>query len=189
MTTWWHEGGSSSLEVVDANRFDQPEELVNHATPFTTVTIAFWFLLMWVGFALAVGVSFDENSFTGWGNVASRATTMLGVAWVFFVLFISWLFNWVMGPPSIRIGPDSFEGTPPRLSRRSTDGRSIVIRFDELKSVGWNLLGPSAVGSPGKPGGPIMLLTVRNAKVLRAHWAAWKGRREAPPTTGISRNS
>jgi hypothetical protein len=161
--------------------------VTNRALPFTVATFGFWVLLVWFALAGALLLRLREDPFLGWANVASRTLTVVGLLWIFCVIFLSWVFSLVMAPRVLRIGVNYVEGSPPRLYGSPPSPRRILIRFSDMGSVGWNLLGPSAVGGPNSPRGSTMLLSYRNLKLIRHKWADWKRRQERGPFTDLPR--
>jgi hypothetical protein len=160
---------------------EQREVVANQALPFTIVMWGFWITLLWFALAWGLQIRFGQDPFLGWANVASRTLTMVGLVWVFCVFFFSWLLNWVMAPRQVIIGPDYVEGSPPRLLGTPPKPRDIVIRFNVLGSVRWNLLGPAALGGPNAPPGAAMLLSYKNAKLIRGKWTEWKRQQNRAP--------
>lgn len=151
------------------------ETLPNRAFPFTALMLGFWFLVLWFVTAGVLELSLGENPFLGWANTASRTATLVGLTWALLVVpFLSWVIIQVNAPPEIRVGTDYVQGVPPFTRGRMAIRRQVVVRFETLERVGWNLLGPAVQGSSSVSPGANMLLSLKNARLIRQRWIEWK---------------
>jgi hypothetical protein len=153
--------------------------LTNRAWPFTVVVLGLWFALLCFGLPWALEIHFGQSPFLLWANFPSRVLLLVGLAWTVCAPFLSWIFNYVCAPPRIIRGEDGVERTPPRRYAPSSSRRSAVIRFAAMRGAGWNLLGPSVVGSRSAPNGAMLLLSHRNSKAVRERWIRWKEQQDA----------
>lgn len=158
----------------------------NRAFPYTLSAFGLLFGLLWLATALILQLRLNQNPFLFWANAASRTTTLVGLTWALFVVpFLAWLVVWVNAPRQIIIGPDFVEGSPPRLRGRPPARRRVVIRFEVLGRVGWTLLGPVVQGNRMASRGSMLLLSPRNAKIIRQRWDQWKRERDGAPFTDL----
>jgi hypothetical protein len=154
--------------------------LANRGPLGPVLTIGGTFFGLWVITVLWLWLSSGQNPLDGFANRASAIISILTVIWIGCVVLFVEIVTWVNMPNELLVREDSVEGSPPREYGNPPRPRQVVIRFEDVRSIGWGGLGPCVLAGPGGVRAQdrrdaMLLVTSRNARILREKWLAWKG--------------
>lgn len=153
-------------------------ERSNPAFAWTFLGLGAWFGMLWIGVTSIVAYHYHENPFVAPQRFPGDFVIGLGVFWIFFTALFAYALVLANAPPILRVGPDYVEGTPDRRNGLLRATRSVVIRYDTIRKIGWSLLGPAVITNERGPPGFGFLLSYQNARMLQEEWRRWRDGRD-----------
>ena len=150
-------------------------EIPNPALPWAILGMGQVVAGAWAVLVVAMALYYQDDPLEGWANLPSRIVTVLGILWLLGgAIGGGYMLSYANAPPTLRIGRDYVEGSPPRRYYAIGGPTHLRIRFDEIRSIGWTGVGPAVLTDRRGPLGFGFIVSYPNAKILRERLGAWK---------------